>query len=111
MRRGTYDTEPCADWFGDLIKHNNVASACRHWATREPKAARGLLRAADKQKALAGALLEEMTERGRRLMEPTSPLALSAGLGGDGTPSANEVGAVDSHSVLHRPGPRENTRP
>lgn len=46
--------------FCKLMEHIRVASSCRHWARREPPAARGLNRCADHHSALAAGMLTEM---------------------------------------------------
>ena len=55
------------------IKHACVASACRHWATREPAAEPGLTRAANQHSALAGACLTEFLE-GAATTQVSDPL-------------------------------------
>ena len=47
------------DWFCKMLSHATVAGACSAMARQEPGAARGLMRAADKHRAAATALMLE----------------------------------------------------
>lgn len=57
MRDGVAD-----DSFCELIRHAALAGALSYWSRREPAAAGGLNRLAEKERALASALLNEMVE-------------------------------------------------
>lgn len=46
-------------WFCDLMRHASEAGRFRYWARKEPLAAPGLTRLADKESALARAALAE----------------------------------------------------
>lgn len=68
------DERPSEKWFCDLMKHAALAGSCNYWSRREPAAARGLNRIASRERALAGAALNEFLEGGANMAEPPSPL-------------------------------------
>lgn len=77
------DDRPCDDGFAKLIAHSCVAAACEDYARREPLAAPGLRKAAEKHRALAGgAMLKEFLSASGPTRETAGALISPRGLGG-----------------------------
>lgn len=53
------DDRPCDDDFAELIRSAALAGAYSYWARREPTAAAGLNRLANRERAVAAALLAQ----------------------------------------------------
>lgn len=51
--------QPCETWFAELIRSAALAGSCSVWVRREPAAAAGLTRIANRERKAATLLLKE----------------------------------------------------
>lgn len=76
------DDQPSNKWFQDLIRSAALAGSCSIWARREPAAARGLARYAERQRSLAGPLIDKIWLDAGCPYRKAAGVRASAGSGG-----------------------------
>lgn len=76
------DDQPAEKWFAELIAHTALAGACGLWTRREPLAAPGLTRIAERERGLAASLMEQNSGAQNRITLVLGAFITSAGPGG-----------------------------